>query len=164
MNLTRRHLLVALVGFAGVGAGGSSRLALATGDGLVLVVAKGNPIGNVSKAELNRIFSGDAIRIDGEPVVPFALATSLAERHAFDQVVLGMSPDEVSKYWIDRRIRGQGNPPKSAPSAEVMAKVVASFPSAIGYLPAGALTPGLKAVSIDGRGYTERAYLLAQAR
>lgn len=132
--------------------------------GLVLVVATGNPIGNVTRAELNRIFSGDTIKIDGQPVVPFALAPNTPERRAFDQVVLGMTPDEVTKYWIDRRIRGQGNPPKSAPSPEVMAKVVAGFPVAIGYVPVAALTPALKPVAIDGKPYTDRGYLLAQAR
>jgi hypothetical protein len=131
--------------------------------GLVLVVAKSNPIDNVSKAELNRIFSGDVMRIDGQPVVPFAFASGLPERRAFDQIVLGMGPEEVSKYWIDRRIRGQGNPPKSAPSPEVMAKVVAGFPAAMGYVPAASLTPALKPVSIDGKPYTERGYLLARA-
>jgi hypothetical protein len=138
--------------------------ALSTADaaesGLVLVVGAASPITNVTKAELNRIFSGDAMKIDGQPVVPFALAPSLPERHAFDQAVLGMSPEEVSKYWIDRRIRGQGNPPKSAPSPEVMTKVVASFPGALGYLPASALTPAVKPVAIDGKGYTDRGYLL----
>jgi len=136
--------------------------ALAAEGGLVLVVGKSSPIGNVSKAELNRIFSGDPVKIDGEPVVPIALATNRPERQAFDQIVLGFNPDEASKYWIDRRIRGQGNPPKSAPSPEVMAKVVASFPAAMGYVPASALTPALKPVSIDGKAYTDRSYLLSR--
>ena len=43
-----------------------------------------------------------------------------------------------------------------------MAKVVASFPSAMGYLPASALTSGLKPVTIDGKAYTDRGYLLAR--
>jgi hypothetical protein len=132
--------------------------------GLVLVVAKSSPIAGVTKAELNRIFSGDSIRIEGQTVVPFALAASLPERHAFDQIVLGLGPDEVNKYWIDRRIRGQGNPPKSAPSPEIMAKVVASFAGAMGYVPVSALTSALKPVAIDGKAFTERGYLLAQAR
>jgi hypothetical protein len=136
--------------------------ALAGEGGLVLVVGKSSPIDNVTRAELNRIFSGDSVKIDGQPVVPFALAPNLPERHAFDQVVLGLSPDEVSKYWIDRRIRGQGNPPKSAPSPEIMAKVVAGFPAAMGYVPASALTPALKPVAIDGKAHTDRGYLLAR--
>jgi hypothetical protein len=154
MLLKSRHLVLLFA----IAATFSSAHAAETG--LVLVVAKSNPISDVSKAELNRIFSGEAIKIDGQAVVPFALASSLPERKAFDQAVLGMGPEEVSKYWIDRRIRGQGNPPKAAPSADAMAKVVASFPSAMGYVPASALTPALKPVSIDGKPYTNAGYLL----
>jgi len=162
----KRHLLVTLILVTAIVSVGPVRspAAVAAGGGLILVVGKDSPIGNVSRAELGRMFSGDAIRIDGQPVVPFAMAPNRPERHAFDQVVLGMSPDEVNKYWIDRRIRGQGNPPKSAPSPEVMVRVVASFPAAIGYVPAGALTAALKPVEIDGKPYTSRDYLLAQAR
>ncbi|HLK88751.1 MAG TPA: hypothetical protein VKZ18_02595 [Polyangia bacterium] len=162
----KRHLMMALALVLGMAALEPARVsvAVASEGGLVLVVARESPIGNITRAELNRMFSGDAIKIDGQPVVPFALAPNRPERHAFDQLVLGMSPDEANKYWIDRRIRGQGNPPKSAPSPEVMARVVASFPAAIGYLPAGAVTAGLKPVAIDGKSYTDHGYLLAQAR
>jgi ABC-type phosphate transport system substrate-binding protein len=162
----QRHLLVLLVLVMGTVVLEPARLhsALAAEGGLVLVVGKDSPIGNISRAELNRLFSGDAIKIDGQPAVPFALAPNRPERHAFDQIVLGMSPDEANKYWIDRRIRGQGNPPKSAPSPDVMARAVASFPAAIGYLPPSALTPALKPVAIDGKSYTDRGYLLGQAR
>ncbi len=161
----QRHLLVLLVLVMGAVVLEPARLAsaLAAEGGLVLVTAKDSPVNNVTRAELNRLFSGDAIKIDGQPVVPFALAANRPERHAFDQLVLGMGPDEANKYWIDRRIRGQGNPPKTAPTPEVMARVVATFPGAIGYLPAGALTPGLKPVAIDGKSPTEHGYLLAQA-
>jgi hypothetical protein len=163
MSIERRSLLslCLLSAFAAVGPSGPAP-ANAAETGLVLVVAKGNPIGGVTRAELNRIFSGDSVKIDGQPVVPFALAANLPERHAFDEAVLGLNPEEVSKYWIDRRIRGQGNPPKSAPSPEVMAKVVASFPAAMGYVPAAALTPALKPLAIDGKAYTDRGYLLAR--
>ncbi len=135
----------------------------AASNGLVLVVGKGSPIGNVSRAELNRLFSADPIKIEGQSVVPFALTPSSSERQAFDLVVLGMGPEEVNKFWIDRRIRGQGNPPKSAPSPEIVAKVVANFPGAMGYVPVASLTPALKPVAIDGKTYLDPGYLLAQA-
>jgi hypothetical protein len=128
------------------------------------VVGKGSPISNVSKAELNHVFSAEPIKIAGQNVVPFSLAPASIERQAFDRVVLGMTPDEVQKFWIDRRIRGQGNPPKTAPSPEVVAKVVANFPGAMGYVPAANLNPALKPVTIDGKSYTDPAYLLKQAR
>jgi hypothetical protein len=130
---------------------------------LVLVVAKASPISNVTKAELGHIFSGEPIKIEGVSVVPFALTPASPERQAFDLAVLGMTPDEVNKYWIDHRIRGQGNPPKSAPSPEIVAKVVANFPGAMGYVPVNALTANLKPVLIDGKAYTDAGYLLAAA-
>jgi hypothetical protein len=166
MSLKRRltsFFLFMLLLAAAVGAPRPAPADAAEG-GLVLVVAKSSPIAGVTKAELNRIFSGDSIRLEGQSVVPFALAAGLPERHAFDQIVLGLGPDEVNKYWIDRRIRGQGNPPKSAPSPEVMAKVVSGFAGAMGYVPVSALTSGLKPVTIDGKAFTDRGYLLAQAR
>lgn len=157
----RLVLLAVVVGGAIVGPNISS--VSASSGGLVLVVGKGSPINNVTKAELNRLFSADPIKIEGQSVVPFALTPSSAERQGFDLVVLGMGPEEVNKFWIDRRIRGQGNPPKSAPSPEVVAKVVANFPGAMGYLPVGSLTPALKPVAIDGKTYLDPGYLLAQA-
>jgi ABC-type phosphate transport system substrate-binding protein len=161
-----RRLSAALLALAtgGVLAGARLGPARAAEDGLVLVVGKTSPINNVTKAELNRLFSGDPIKIEGQAVVPFALAPSLAERRAFDLVVLGMSAEEVNKFWIDRRIRGQGSPPKSAPSPQVVAKVVANFPGAMGYVPVADLTPALKPVAIDGKTHLDPGYLLARAR
>jgi ABC-type phosphate transport system substrate-binding protein len=160
VKMRRLFLLLALVTGAVLVALSRVAPAHAAEGGLVLVVGKGSPITNLSKADLNHIFAGDLNKVDGQPVVAFAMAPNSPERRAFDQAVLGMTPEEVSKYWIDRRIRGQGNPPKSAPSAEVMVKVVSSYPAAIGYVPVSALTPALKPVTIDGKPYTDRAYLL----
>jgi hypothetical protein len=128
--------------------------------GLVLVVGQSSPITNISKADLAHVFSADPIRVAGNVVVPFSMPPASPERQAFDLAVLGMAPDEVNRFWIDRRIRGQGSPPKSAPSAEVVAKVVAKFPGAIGYVPIAALNPGLRPVAVDGRAYTDAGYLL----
>ena len=105
------------------------------------------------------VFSGDSLRIEGQVVVPFSLTPASPERQAFDLAVMGMTPDQVTKFWIDRRIRGQGSPPKSAPSADVLTKVVAKFPGAMGYVPASGLNPLLKAVAIDGKSFDDPAYL-----
>jgi ABC-type phosphate transport system substrate-binding protein len=162
-SLKRLRLVLLAVVAGGAVAGPSVSSVSAANGGLVLVVGKGSPISNVTKAELNRLFSADPIKVEGQSVVPFALTPSSAERQVFDLIVLGMGPEEVNKFWIDRRIRGQGNPPKSAPSPEVVAKVVANFPGAMGYLPVGSLTSALKPVAIDGKTYLDPGYLLAQA-
>jgi hypothetical protein len=41
-----------------------------------------------------------------------------------------------------------------------MAKVVARFPGAIGYLAADQLAPGLKAIKVGGVGHTEPTYAM----
>jgi ABC-type phosphate transport system substrate-binding protein len=165
MSFTKRSRLLLLALVAGGAVVGPPSVApvSAASSGLVLVVGKSSPINNITKAELNRLFSADPIKVEGQAVVPFALTPSSADRQAFDLIVLGMGPEEVNKFWIDRRIRGQGNPPKSAPSPEVVAKVVANFPGALGYVPVGSLTPALKPVAIDGKTYLDPGYLLAQA-
>jgi ABC-type phosphate transport system substrate-binding protein len=152
-----------LLGLTVVGSAAAS-FANAGEPGLVLVVGKASPVNNVTKAELNRLFSGDPIKVEGQALVPFALTPNSPERQTFDLIVLGMSSEEVNKFWIDRRIRGQGSPPKSAPSPDVVAKVVANFPGAMGYVPVGSLTPALKPVAIDGKTYHDSGYLLSQAR
>jgi hypothetical protein len=56
-------------------------------------------------------------------------------RILFDKVVLGMTPDEVARHWVDQRIRGKGRPPRAVPDGALLKKVVRHFPGAIAYLP-----------------------------
>ena len=71
----------------------------------------------------------------------------LPARTHFDRVVLGMTPDEVARFWIDRRIRGRGSPPTKAPKAATVLKVVAALAGAIGYVPQSQVGPGVKVVA-----------------
>jgi len=127
--------------------------------GLVVIVGKSNPLSDISRADLRRAFSGEPVNAGGKPLVPFNLAPASPERQTFDKALLGMSPDQATKFWIDRRIRGQGAAPKSAPSLDVVGKVVANFPNAISYVPAAAIPAGAKAVSIDGKAPGSPDYL-----
>ncbi len=58
-----------------------------------------------------------------------------APRVLFDRLVLRMSPDAVSAYWIDMRIRGRANPPRSVSSAVLIQRIVARNKEALSYLP-----------------------------
>jgi ABC-type phosphate transport system substrate-binding protein len=133
--------------------------ARAEDSGLVVIVGKANPLNDISRADLRRAFSGEPVNAGGKPLVPFNMSPASAERQAFDRAVLNMSPDEATKFWIDRRIRGQGAAPKSAPSLDVVGKVVGNFPNAIGYVPASAIPAGAKAISIDGKAPGSPDYL-----
>ncbi len=83
----------------------------------------------------------------GEKALPINLPPANDHRRTFDKVVLGMTPDEVSKYWIDRKIRGNGRPPRSVPSSPAVVAVVAANDGAVGYVPAGANTARVKVVA-----------------
>jgi hypothetical protein len=71
-----------------------------------------------------------------------------------------MSDDEVGRFWVDRKIRGQGEPPRALPSPAHVVKVVAKFPAAISYIAVDKITPDVKPVKIDGMAYTDPGYAL----
>ena len=71
-----------------------------------------------------------------------------------------MSPDEVGRYWVDRKVRGQSGAPRSLPSVTYVQKVVAKFPNAISYLPVDQLTADVQPVKLDGTAYTDSNYSL----
>jgi len=134
------------------------RTAIADGKKLIVVVAKGSPVTNISRSDLKHAFMGDAVSAGGKPLVPFNAAPGTPERAGFDKAVLGMSPDEVGRFWVDRKVRGQSAAPRSLPSPAHGAKVAAKFPGAIAYLTEEHMTPDIQAVSVDGVPYTDARY------
>lgn len=132
--------------------------AQADGKKLVVVVAKGSSVTNLSREDLKRCFLGEPVSAGDKPLVPFNLPPSSPERSGFDKAVLGMSPEEVGRYWVDRKVRGQSGAPRSLPSPAHVAKVAAKFPAAIAYLPADQMTSDIQPVSVDGIPYTDARY------
>jgi hypothetical protein len=127
---------------------------------LVLIVAKGSPVADLSKNELRRLFMSEPVTVAGVKLVPFNYGPGTPERTDFDRAVLGLSPDAVGRMWIDRRVRGQLPAPRAMPSTAYMVKVVEVFPNAIGYAPEGKLSSLVKAVRIDGISHLEASYEL----
>lgn len=85
---------------------------------------------------------------DGASARPFNLPEADSTRRGFDAAVLGLDPDRVARYWIDRKIRGSDRPPQTAPSAAVMMAVVGKTPGALGYVDGKvALSPNVKVVA-----------------
>ncbi|MGD8860344.1 MAG: hypothetical protein PVI30_10040 [Myxococcales bacterium] len=84
---------------------------------------------------------------NGRRAVPFNYAANHPYRVAFDEAVLGMGPEQVARFWITRRVRGQGTAPRTVSSPQLMAKVVARLPGAVGYVPHGVKAPGAVVVA-----------------
>jgi len=83
----------------------------------------------------------------GGKIVPFNFAPKHPLRVAFDRAVLHMSPDEVARFWIDRRVRGGERPPRQVESAELMLKVIGKLEGGIGYVPASEVVDTVRVVA-----------------
>jgi hypothetical protein len=113
------------------------RLARAEGARFVIIGNKTNPSRALGAGEIEAIFTTRRLfRSDGRAIIPFNFPPRHPTRIAFDRAALHFEPDEVARYWIDRRIRGGHPPPRQVPDAQTMLRVVASLEDAIGYVPA----------------------------
>jgi hypothetical protein len=129
--ILRRHFLLSLgsaLFAAEVAAAGASEL---------LVVAHPRvPVEGLNDAELESIFLTLRRYWDGSSVIiPFNLPPRSELRIQFDEAVLRMGPDEVGRYWLDRRVRGGAPPPRQAPDPVTLVRLVARLEGAIGYVP-----------------------------
>jgi hypothetical protein len=119
---------------------------------LAVVVANNSSLNDISFYRLKRLYLGDAMDAPGgKKLLPLNRGSTTSERVGFDQSVLGMSPEEVARYWIDRRIRGQSGAPKAVDPASVLQKVVARLPGAISYVRVSELSSQMKVVKIDSK-------------
>lgn len=119
---------------------------------LAVVVAKASPVQDLSVTELKRIFTneGDSDG-SGQRYIPFNHPAHTTDRVGFDHVVLGMSADDVSQFWIERRIRGLPGPPRSVDSLSLLLRLIARLPGGIGYARPGQLTAEVRAVRVNGK-------------
>jgi hypothetical protein len=119
---------------------------------LAVVVGKQATFDALSLPELKRLFMGESVvGPQGQKLIPLNRDSKSAERVGFDRTVLGMSPEAVARYWIDRKIRGQSSAPKAIEPAAVLQRVVAKLGGAIAYVRSKEVSPDVKIVRIDGK-------------
>jgi hypothetical protein len=117
---------------------------------LVVIVSAQSKLTDVPKALLKRIFLGEPTELAGTRLVPFNYAPENPLRRRFDELLLGFDAAASGRYWVDRRIRGQGLPPRAVPSAALARAVVGKFPGAISYIYAHELDATVRALNVDG--------------
>jgi ABC-type phosphate transport system substrate-binding protein len=125
---------------------------------LAVIVSKSSPLSELSSAQLTRMYMGDLVDSGGRRLIPLNRSTSSGEREEFDRVVLGKSPDEMARYWIDRKIRGQSGAPKAVEPVDVYQRVIAKLDGAVGYVRVDEVRGDVKVVRIDGKAPTDRGY------
>jgi hypothetical protein len=134
---------------AGLPLGGSANAQ--TPSSLALVVSKTSPIQQLSQFELKRLYLGSHITDpSGERIIAFNQAPNSPDRIAFEQRVLGMTPEEVARYWIDRKIRGEGGAPKAVGSVELLQRVVSKLEHSVAYVRVDLVRPEVRMLAIAG--------------
>jgi hypothetical protein len=66
--------------------------------------------------------------------VPINAPPGSDARIVFDRAVLRLDPDSVGRFWIDRRIRGLGLPPRHVADVGTIVRVVEKLNGAISYV------------------------------
>lgn len=159
-----RKIISVLLTFALFSAPGFAALSRAVGQArqpLVVVVAESTGIHDISLATLRRVFVGSPAEYrSGKRFLPLNHAIGTPDRIFFDWVVLGIAPEDIGRYWVDQKIRGTSQPPRSLASAELAVRVVASFPGAITYCDPRFAGPTLTVLNIDGKPPSDPDYPL----
>lgn len=117
-------------------------------DEIAVVVSRANPTSRVEQRELRPLFQTTRTEwSSGVRAVPLNLPEDNSLRMDFDRVILGLDPDGVKKYWIDRKIRGGERPPKKVPSSGAVLRIVAKDAGAIGYISSRDVDNSVKVVA-----------------
>lgn len=119
---------------------------------LAIIVSPSSKLTNLSVADLRRVFQSERLTDpDGVKLIALNHPPRTVDRVGFDHVVLGMDPEAVGRFWIDRKIRGGSGPPRTVESLATLRRVVEKLPGAIGYLRPGQLSNEVRAIRVDGK-------------
>ena len=129
---------------------------------LLVVVAATFPADDISMSTLRRAFASLPAEVAGVRLIPIHHPTGTPMRAAFDEALFGLDIEAMARFWVDRRIRDEGAPPKSVPTPKLAVRVVASLPGAITYATRDLLSASVKVLSIDGKRVHQPGYQLAQ--
>lgn len=128
---------------------------------IVVIVSGKSPLTNVSLSKLRRVFLARPTEdATGRRFVPFNQPPGSGTRVAFDKLVLDMDEEEVGRFWIDRKIRGQPGAPRAIASVALIRRVVAKLPGAICYIRSNQLDSSVKALRVDGKSHKDDKYPL----
>ena len=122
------------------------------GDGLAIIVHRSNPVDNLTRAELRRIFMLEMQTwSSGRRITVVLREKGQPDRADAIRLICGMSEDEYDMDIQFRMFRGtirQG--PRDILSASAMLRFVFSVPGAIGYVPATEADNMTKVLRVDG--------------
>jgi phosphate transport system substrate-binding protein len=118
---------------------------------IAVVVNAKNPVSNVSRSELRKIFAGEKRTWAGG--LSIKIITRAPE--SYERIVLlrllGMSEREYKQYWIGQVFQGDAQAEPAAVFSNGMQKeAISSFVGAIALIDTKDVKPGMKVLKVDG--------------
>lgn len=126
-----------------------------------VIIATVTKISDIPSDVLRTAFRGLRPEYQGIHLTPFNLPLQTPARERLDRALLGLAPSEVGSYWVDQRVRDGRTPPRTVPSVDIATKVVAQLPGAIACVPLPIRDPRVRVLRVDGKGPSDKGYLLA---
>ncbi|HKP57863.1 MAG TPA: hypothetical protein VJV78_14120 [Polyangiales bacterium] len=83
----------------------------------------------------------------GQHIVPINQPNGSPVRVAFDKTVLGFTPDQMARFWIDTRIRSGMQAPRTVAGDALIANVVKILPGCISYVAADQVSSAVRVVA-----------------
>jgi len=123
--------------------------ALVFGADWTVVTSPSSPIASISKSDLKRVFTGRKRDVSGVKVVPFMLSDANPAAQSFLNDVLGMSPAEYKKFWIDAQVKGDGTAPATQKSSAAAILISADIPGALAVVEKSAVNASVKEVAVQ---------------
>ncbi len=117
---------------------------------IAVVVNRGNPLTNITRDQLREFYLGRSTQFPNrDRVVLLELPTLRGE---FYRSVLGMSEDQVKRYWIGVIFAGgDAAPPKEVGNADEVKRYVAEHRGTVAFIAATDVDSTVKPLTVDGR-------------
>jgi hypothetical protein len=107
----------------------------ASAEEMVVIVNASNPATTLTAQQVKHYFlKKTGAWQNGEKVRPVDREGQSPERAAFLAKVLGLSSDELMRYWLERQYASAEHPPASVPDEASIVKFVAFFKGGIGFV------------------------------
>lgn len=105
-------------------------------------------VASISKSDLKRVYTGKKGQIGSAKAVPFVLPETNPAMVAFLSDVLGMSPADFKKFWVDAQIKGEGTAPATQKTSAAAVAVVGEIPGGLAIVEKSAVTAAVKEVDV----------------
>jgi hypothetical protein len=129
---------------------------------LAIIVNVANPVDNLSRAELRKVFLGERVHWpNGRRITLVMMEPGKAERTTLIHEVCQMSESDFNRHFLHGLFTGEVFvSPKTLASPVGVRKFVFNVPGAIGYLRTPDIDASVKVLRVDGRLPDDKEYSL----